>query len=110
MMIGLAVQRSTIHGRGLFATVQIQKDTLLGEYLGRNIHYHEGVYIGDYCMRADRNDGAIELRDARYGGNDLRFINHSHSGNVRPEGFLFYANCDISPGQELTMDYGHGFT
>ena len=102
----IEVRRSTIHGRGLFAKRPIPADTLLGEYLGEPIYHHRGVFIGDWTMQVDHPDGRIELRNAKHGGNALRFINYAKDPNTRVHGFLFYAKRDIGVGEEITWDYG----
>jgi SET domain-containing protein len=100
----LVVRHSQIHKRGLFAGVVIPAGTLLGEYQGRRSTWSDGCFIGDWTMRVED-----ELRNARLGGNALRFVNHHKPPNVRTEKFLFYAARDIEEGEEILMDYGHGW-
>jgi len=100
----LVVRRSPIHGRGLFAARLIPRGTYLGEYVGRRSEWSEGTFVGNWTMRA-----GTELRNARLGGNLLRFVNHAKPPNVTTVGFDFYAARDIAAGDEITMDYGHGW-
>lgn len=101
----LVVKRSSIHGRGLFAEEAIPEGAVLGEYQGRETTWRPRMYVGNYCFRV----GDI-MRDSRYGGNDLRFVNHSKQHNVRADGFTFVALRDIEIGEEILLDYGHGWT
>lgn len=100
----LVVRRSPVHGRGLFAAVVIPAGTLLGEYEGRQRTWHPGTFVGNWTMRA-----GDELRDARLSRCVLRFVNHGTPPNVRTEGFRFYAARRVESGEEITMDYGHGW-
>lgn len=100
------VRPSFIQGRGLFAAKAIAKDTYLGEYEGRQEHYVVGSHIGRWTMGVQHGDGSVELRNARFDGNDLRYINHSQNPNVYAKGFKFYALLHIEPNEELVLDYG----
>jgi SET domain-containing protein len=100
----LVVGRSPIHGRGLFARVSIPAGTLLGEYAGRRGEWSPQAFVGNWTMRV-----GDQLRNARLGGNLLRFVNHAKPPNVETIGFNFYAARDVGPGEEITMDYGHGW-
>jgi len=111
------VQSSPIHGLGLFATEPIAKGTVLGEYTGRREHYTPRAYIGHYTLRFEHPDGTVELRNGRYGGNDLRYVNHSPDPNLRCVTCVndvdvwpvFVVARDIAEGEELTLDYGCGW-
>lgn len=101
----LLVRSSQIHGKGLFAGVVIPAGALLGEYEGKRWTWHPRAFVGNWTMRVED-----EMRDARCGGNYLRFINHGKPPNLRTDRFLFYAARLIEAGEELLMDYGHGWT
>lgn len=107
--IPVSVGASEIHGRGLFAAEPIRQGLVIGEYQGRREHFWHRAYIGHYTMRVDHEDGTVELRNGRFGGNALRFINHSANPNVRTDGFSFVAARDIEAGEELTISYGFGW-
>lgn len=102
----LEVAPSRIAGRGLFARDVIARRSFLGEYTGKVSEWTPGAFIGDWTMRFGK-----QLRNARRGGNDLRFINHC--GDARPNvmavGFLFFAADWIEVHDELTLDYGWDF-
>ena len=91
----LRVGDSGIHGKGLFATVDIKADTLLGvcqskptgEPTPYTLWLDNGKMVDVICR--------------------LRFINHHKSPNV-----IYYDDLsvvalrDIKAGEELTHDYG----
>ena len=107
------VRRSKIQGRGAFAILPIRKGKKIDEYWGKRITHDE----------ADRRYDDSEARhhtflfvldddtvlDARYGGNDARFINHSCDPNcetVIEHGHIWIkAMKAITPETELTYDY-----
>jgi hypothetical protein len=107
------VRHSPIHGRGVFATVEIPKGTRIIEYTGERISHDEAN------ARYSSTDGAAlvllftvdktTVIDAAVGGNDARFINHSCTPNcrsVKEDGRIFIeARRRIAPGEELTYDY-----
>lgn len=98
----LGVDRSPIHGRGLFARRVIPAGTFLGEYGGRRGTWRPGTFVGRWTFRVGN-----ATRDGRRGGNLLRFANHcAEDPNVRLDGFAFYAAREIAAGEEITFDYG----
>lgn len=110
------VRRSSIHGRGVFATRFIRKGTRIIEYTGERISNREADrrYDDDRMKRhhtflftLDRKtvvDGAIAA-----GGSVASFINHSCDPNceaiIRGKRIFIYAKKDIHPGTELVYDY-----
>lgn len=106
-----AVKPSRIHGKGLFALSFIPARRKMGELAGERISQRA-------ARRRARQTGAIAIvefgdgtaLDASRGGNCFRYVNHSCS----PNSFMrlahgrveFYALRPISPGEELTCDYG----
>jgi hypothetical protein len=107
------VRRSAIQGRGAFATRAIRTGQKVDEYLGQRISHEEAD------RRYDDADGRHHtflfildedtVLDARYGGNDARYLNHSCAPNCETEiehGRIFIkALRPIRPGEELTYDY-----
>jgi hypothetical protein len=108
------VRRSRIQGRGAFAIKPIRKGQRIDEYWGQRITHEEAD------RRYDDNEGRHHtflfvldedtVLDARYGGNDARFINHSCEPNcetVIDNGHIYIrAIKAIQPETELTYDYG----
>jgi len=106
-----AIRRSSIDGRGLFATARIFKRKKIGELAGERISEREARRRA----RTSRRVAIVELGDgtaydARR-GNQFKFINHSCSPNlfmrVCYDRVEFYALRDIREGEELTCHYGN---
>jgi SET domain-containing protein len=107
------VRRSSIQGRGAFATRTIRKGQRIIEYIGQPITHEEAD------RRYDDNKGRHHtflfvlddetVLDARYGGNDARYINHSCDPNCETtieDGHIWIdAIRTIRPEHELTYDY-----
>lgn len=105
------VARSRIDGRGIFAQRKIGTRRKIGELEGERI----SLWEARRRARTRKRIAIVELDDgtaidASVGGNELAYINHSCSGNVRMKVFetrvAFYARRDIGKGEELTCDYG----
>lgn len=107
------VRRSRIQGRGVFATRRIRKGTRLIQYVGQPISHEEAD------RRYDDQEGRHHtflfvldddtVLDARRGGNDARFINHSCEPNCETEiedGEIWIRSiAPIAPETELVYDY-----
>ena len=107
------VRRSKIQGRGAFAILPIRKGKKLDEYWGQPITHEEAD------RRYDDSKGRQHtflfvldddtVLDARYGGNDARFINHSCDPNcetVIEDGHIWITAIKaIKPETELVYDY-----
>lgn len=114
------VRGSEIHGRGVYATTFIPKETKIIEYVGelidkttsekRGVSQHEhsrqtgdaAVYIFTLSRKYDI-DGNVPW-------NTARLINHSCAPNceawVEGRKIFIHSLADINPGEELTFDYG----
>lgn len=115
---------STIHGRGVYARCEIPDGTRIIEYVGEKITKAEAwrrearrlerarrggdgsVYIFELNQRYDLDGGARR--------NIARLINHSCAPNCRAETIQgkiwILARRDIAAGEELTFDYGYGYS
>jgi uncharacterized protein len=110
-----AVRNSGIHGRGVFATENIRKGTVIVEYKGQRASWDEAMDRPDsdpddsaHTFLFELDDGRII--DARVRGNAARWINHSCDPNCRTfedgDGRVFIeAKRKIRPGEELSYDY-----
>ena len=112
----IAVRRSGVHGKGVFAARTLEPGEILVEYTGEIIsaeaaqerHPHDPMQP-DHTFYFEIADGRVI--DALYGGNAARWINHSCEPNCEadetPEGRVFIkALRPIGPGEELFYDYG----
>lgn len=106
----LAVRRSAIHGRGLFAAAAIPRRMKLGELSG------ELRRLPGARLEMQRR-GVIHLVefDDRWAldcsrGNDFRHLNHSCQANcylrLVARRVEVYSRGPIDAGAELTVDYG----
>ena len=106
-------RRSKLHGYGVFATEEINKNTRIVDYAGELIHNsksgrREARYLKQGCIWVFRVNRAWS-RDAAVGGNLARFINHSCTPNCWTEivdkTIWIRAARTIRRGEELTYDY-----
>uniref|UniRef100_A0A183ETL1 Histone-lysine N-methyltransferase n=1 Tax=Gongylonema pulchrum TaxID=637853 RepID=A0A183ETL1_9BILA len=113
--------RSRIQGLGLYASRDIEMNSMIIEYKGEVIRSevgemrekkYEGQNRGVYMFRVDDE----RLIDATMAGGPARYINHSCDPNCStrlvdsgPSGddkkIIIIANRPISAGEELTYDY-----
>ncbi|MDH5648995.1 MAG: SET domain-containing protein [Gammaproteobacteria bacterium] len=92
------ISSSPIHGKGLFARLDISRGERIGTFKGskakRNSKHTLWVY--------DENNNVI----GRHGKNNLRFLNHSAKPNAEFDGFELYALRKIRPNEEIVIHYG----
>ena len=91
------VNDSGIHGKGLFARVQIEKGTYLGEYEGPVAKKN-----GSHVLWVYEEDSVV----GRSGRNKLRYLNHSINSCAQFDGFELFASRRIEIGEEITINYG----
>jgi len=110
----LAIRRSRVHGRGVYARVPILEGTRIVEYRGERVTTAEAEarYPDDPSRPYHTFLFAIDddvVVDAAHQGNLARWINHSCDPNcevVLEDGRLFIETLrDIRPGEELAYDY-----
>ena len=88
------VKHSSIHGRGLFAKVNIKKDMVIGHLEGKPVK-RDGPHV------LWTTDGKFKVE------NDLKYINHSKQANVAYYDDLTVVSLkSIKAGTELVHDYG----
>jgi hypothetical protein len=105
-----------IIGNGVFANEQIPEFSMVGEYVGevrkRNRKGdRENPYVFGYVIGHQQTSYVIDAKDK---GNFTRFINHSYEPNLISKSVIFEGvgriffctNRIISPGEQLTYDYG----
>lgn len=105
-------------GYGLFSEGSIPKGTIIGEYAGKVRRlYPEKPDPNGYCAHYPTkwwSRGTYTVIDAETEGNELRFINHNDKPNLKSAWaydrglmhLLFIVKQDISPGTQLTINYG----
>jgi len=94
----LEVRDSELHGKGLFARVDIENEAYLGTYKGTASKEND-TYV---LWVEDSKDNWI----GRDGRNILKYLNHSEDPCCEFDGFDLYAIRDINAGEELTFFYG----
>lgn len=110
-------------GYGIFATRAIQKDEFIGIYGGElryvawgKPNFKEDVDYAWYYT-VDGASGKKMIVDAKYRGNELRFINHARHPNTKRIDVIvdgkFYvcyiATRYIPQDAQLTVSYGEGY-
>lgn len=109
------VQRSPVHGKGVFAKQSIPKNYKVVEYKGELISWEQAQLRHPHDPKQpnhtfffQRDDGMVI--DGGVKGNAARWINHSCSPNceAREENgkIYIYSLHKIKPGEELNYDYG----
>ena len=104
---------SGIHGKGLFARVDIPAGETIVEYDGPRIPTTEGKRMADdgnvYVFQANRR----EFIDGSVSWNLARHANHSCEPNAQSIGIdghiWLRARRAIAKGEEITYDYGYNF-
>jgi SET domain-containing protein len=111
------VRRSPIHGDGVFATRDLLKGEVIGEYSGERITHAEANERWRDRDPADNHTFLFTLSsrtviDGGVGGNGLRFLNHRCEPNCEPQikrGRLFIVALKrIRSGDELAIEYNIG--
>jgi len=108
----IVVRRSSIHGKGVFATTFISAGIRLIEYKGERIRDEESERLYNdesthtFLFMLEEDDVVI---DGSRNGNTARWINHSCEPNceaAEEDGRVFIdALRDIPAGEEITIDY-----
>ena len=114
------VRGSDIHGRGVYATHFIPKESPIIEYFGERIDKRESERRGNlqHAKSLKTGDAAVYIFtlskrydiDGNFPWNTARLINHSCNPNCEAwivgRKIIIHALHDIQAGEELTFDYG----
>ena len=114
------VRGSAIHGRGVYATGFIPKETKIIEYVGELVDKEESGRrgISQHDKSRETGDAAVYIFtlsrnydiDGNVPWNTARLINHSCRPNCEAwivgRKIFIHSLCDIDAGDELTFDYG----
>ena len=112
----IQTRRSGVHGKGVYALVDLAEGETLIEYTGEIISWDEALRRHPHDPKDPHHtfyfhiDGGRVI-DAKYGGNSSRWINHSCEPNCEAEEdwrkrVFIHALRDIKAGEELFFDYG----
>lgn len=107
----VAVRPSTIDGQGVFALEPIPRWRKIGEIRG------ESISVMEARIRATRHERVmiVEISEDRAidfhkSADPMRYTNHSCAANARLAVIRgrveFYALREITPGEEITVNYG----
>ncbi len=114
------VRGSEIHGRGVYATTFIAKETKIIEYVGELIDKDESESRGNALHKKSlkTGDAAVYIFtlskrydiDGNVPWNTARLINHSCNPNceawIEGRKIFIHSLRDIQSGEELSFDYG----
>jgi uncharacterized protein len=111
----IQTRRSGVHGKGVFAVVDLAEGETLIEYVGEIISWEEALDPHPHDPSNPHHTFYFHIDeahviDAKVGGNSSRWINHSCEPNCEAEvdeGRVFIrALRNIKAGEELFYDYG----
>lgn len=112
----IQVRRSGVHGRGVYAAVDLAEGETLIEYTGEVISWDEALRRHPHDPADPHHTFYFHIDDghvidAKFGGNSSRWINHSCEPNCEAdetaEGRVFIRTLrNIAAGEELFYDYG----
>lgn len=95
--MSVAVKRSELHGRGLFAEKAFKRGERIGVFEGRLAWKNSShvLWLGEVGLLVT---------------NEMRFINHSPTPNSYVDGYgVCTALRAIEPGEEITFNYGDDY-
>ncbi|NIM39804.1 MAG: SET domain-containing protein-lysine N-methyltransferase [Hydrogenophaga sp.] len=111
----IQTRRSGVHGKGVFALVDLAPGETLIEYTGEIITWAEALDRHPHDPSDPNHTFYFHIDedhviDAKYGGNSARWINHSCKPNCEADiedGRVFIRSLRaIAAGEELFYDYG----
>jgi uncharacterized protein len=111
----IQTRRSGVHGKGVYAVVDLAEGETLIEYVGEIITWDEALRRHPHDPSDPNHTFYFHIDeehviDAKVGGNSARWINHSCKPNCEADvedGRVFIrARRDIKAGEELFYDYG----
>jgi SET domain-containing protein len=111
----VAVRRSGIHGKGVFAAMPLAKGERIIEYKGERISWKEALRRHPHNPDEPNHTFYFALEngkviDGKVDGNSARYINHSCAPNCEAEEkegrVLIHALRAIKEDEELYYDYG----
>jgi SET domain-containing protein len=115
----LLIDKSTIHGTGIFAEEAIPRGRKVIEYMGQRLTWAQAARLERKLERrgAPKNDYLAQLNhnwiiNGAVRGSGAELINHSCKPNLTPRRIrgrlFFFSRRKIRSGEELTVDYAVG--
>ena len=112
LLIRTRVDRSSIHGVGVFACESVASGMVVWRYhpqFDRTVSAEERAaappafraYLDAYAYPSADIGGAMLLSC-----DHAKFLNHSDDPNTEERPFISLARRPIAPGEEITCDYG----
>ena len=114
------IKSSKIHGKGIFASQDISKNTKIIEYVGNRISKEEGNQIAQKQYEKSKKTGSGSVYVFELGTHDIdgmvswnpaKYINYSCNPNCKYKiinnRIWIVSLKDIKKGEELSYDYGH---
>ena len=111
----IQTRKSGVHGKGVYAVVDLAEGETLIEYVGEIITWEEALRRHPHDPSDPNHTFYFHIDeghviDAKVGGNSARWINHSCAPNCEADvedGRVFIrAQRNIKAGEELFYDYG----
>ena len=111
----IQTRRSGVHGKGVYAVVDLAEGETLIEDVGEVISWDEALRRHPHDPSDPHHTFYFHIDeghviDAKFGGNSSRWINHSCAPNCEAEvdeGRVFIrAKRNVAAGEELFYDYG----
>jgi uncharacterized protein len=111
----IQTRRSGVHGKGVFAVLDLAEGEMLFEYVGEVITWKEALRRHPHDPQNPNHTFFFHMDDkhvidGKYGGNSSRWINHSCKPNCEADeegGRIFIKTLrNIAAGEELFYDYG----
>ena len=111
----IQTRRSGVHGKGVYAVVDLAEGETLIEYVGEIITWDEALRRHPHDPSDPNHTFYFHIDeehviDAKHGGNSSRWINHSCDPNcvADEEGGRVFIRAlrNIAAGEELFYDYG----
>ena len=111
----IQVRRSGVHGKGVFALAPLARGEVIIEYKGEVITWQEALRRHPHDPKDPDHTFYFHVDeehviDAKFGGNNARWINHACQPNCEADEvdnrIFIKALRAIKPGEELFYDYG----
>jgi SET domain-containing protein len=109
LLVKTYINKSPIHGIGLFAAEFIPKDTLVWKMSDLDLMIEKETFkflpetAQEYLRK--HGDWDKELQKITMSFDNDKFMNHSFTPNIRYDNQKTFAKRDIQIGEEMTINY-----